>query len=58
MLTVQHTTTYRYRQPVSFGPHRLMLRPRDGHDLRVLATELEISPAANPGGSTMCWAIR
>ena len=45
MLTVQHTTTYRYRQPVSFGPHRLMLRPRDGHDLRVLATELEISPA-------------
>ena len=44
MLTVQHTTVYRYRQPVTFGPHRLMLRPRDGHDLRLLATELEISP--------------
>ena len=45
VLTVQHTTVYRYRRPVAFGPHRLMLRPRDGHDLRLLATELEISPA-------------
>ena len=45
VLTVQHTTVYRYRRPVTFGPHRLMLRPRDGHDLRLLATELEISPA-------------
>lgn len=46
VLTVQHTTVYRYRRPVTFGPHRLMLRPRDGHDLRLLATELEISPAS------------
>jgi transglutaminase-like putative cysteine protease len=46
LLAVQHTTTYRYRRPVTFGPHRLMLRPRDGHDLRVLATELDISPAS------------
>jgi transglutaminase-like putative cysteine protease len=45
VLTVQHTTVYRYRRPVTFGPHRLMLRPRDGHDLRLLTTELEISPA-------------
>ncbi len=44
LTTVQHTTVYRYRQPVTFGPHRLMLRPRDGHDLRLLATELEIAP--------------
>lgn len=44
LLTVYHATTYRYRRPVSFGPHRLMLRPRDGHDLRLLATELQISP--------------
>ena len=46
VLTVQHTTVYRYGRPVTFGPHRLMLRPRDGHDLRVLATELDISPAS------------
>jgi transglutaminase-like putative cysteine protease len=45
LLTVQHTTIYRYRRPVTFGPHRLMLRPRDGHDLRLVATKLDISPA-------------
>ena len=46
ILTVEHTTIYRYRRPVALGPHRLMLRPRDGHDLRLLATELEITPPA------------
>lgn len=45
-LTVRHTTIYRYARPVSFGPHRLMLRPRDSHDLRLVATELLLSPAA------------
>ena len=33
---IKHTTTYRYRQPVRFGEHRVMFRPRDSHDLRVL----------------------
>ncbi len=46
LLEVQHTTVYRYLRPVEFGPHRLMLRPRDGHDLRLVTTELEISPAS------------
>lgn len=46
VLTVEHTTTYRYRRPVAFGPHRLMLRPRDGHDLRLLASRLDVSPPA------------
>ena len=41
---IQHTTIYRYRQPVRFGEHRVMFRPRDSHDLRVLATDLDISP--------------
>jgi hypothetical protein len=31
-LTIKHITTYRYKQPVRFGEHRMMLRPRDGHD--------------------------
>jgi Bacterial transglutaminase-like N-terminal region len=31
-LTIKHITTYRYKQPVGFGEHRMMLRPRDGHD--------------------------
>lgn len=43
-LTIRHVTTYRYRRPVAFGEHRMMLRPRDAHDQRVLEASLEISP--------------
>jgi transglutaminase-like putative cysteine protease len=43
-LTIRHVTTYRYRQPVAFGEHRMMLRPRDSHDQRVIEAGLEISP--------------
>ena len=43
-LTIRHVTTYRYRQPVAFGEHRMMLRPRDSHDQRVIEARLEISP--------------
>ena len=45
-LTIHHLTTYRYRNPVRFGEHRLMFRPRDSHDLRLIHTELTISPPA------------
>jgi transglutaminase-like putative cysteine protease len=44
ILTVHHATTYRYREPVTFGEHRLLIRPRDSHDLRLLRSELIISP--------------
>src|SRR5512147_2005743 len=44
---IVHTTVYRYSEPVSFGEHRVMFRPRDSHDLRVLATDLQVSPAAS-----------
>jgi transglutaminase-like putative cysteine protease len=47
VLTVRHKTTYRYREPVQLGPHRLMLRPREGHDLRLLSDKLYIAPAAS-----------
>jgi transglutaminase-like putative cysteine protease len=43
-LTVRHATTYRYARPVTFGPHRLMLRPRDSHDLRLVGADLNLSP--------------
>jgi transglutaminase-like putative cysteine protease len=43
---IVHTTTYRYKQPVTFGEHRVIFRPRDSHDLRVLATDLQVSPEA------------
>lgn len=44
---IVHTTTYRYRTAVRFGEHRVMFRPRDSHDLRVLATDLQVSPMAH-----------
>jgi transglutaminase-like putative cysteine protease len=47
VLNVRHTTTYRYRRPVRLGDHRLMLRPRDSHDLRLIQTNLNFSPPAS-----------
>jgi transglutaminase-like putative cysteine protease len=46
ILKVVHRTRYRYANPVSFGDHRMMMRPRDSHDLRLIDTGLTISPAA------------
>jgi transglutaminase-like putative cysteine protease len=47
ILHVRHRTTYTYREPVTFGEHRLMSRPRDSHDLRLLDTTLVIKPPAS-----------
>ena len=44
VLNVRHVTTYRYKQPVMFGEHRMMLRPRDSHDQRLLEARLTITP--------------
>ena len=44
ILAVRHITTYQYKQPVAFGEHRMMLRPRECHDQRVLESKLEITP--------------
>jgi hypothetical protein len=43
---ISHTTAYRYSEPVSFGIHRLVIRPREGHDLQVESLSLKVSPAA------------
>jgi transglutaminase-like putative cysteine protease len=43
-LNVRHVTRYSYANPVTFQPHRLMLRPRDSHDLRLVKAELVLSP--------------
>jgi transglutaminase-like putative cysteine protease len=45
-LKIHHRTTYRYRQPVSLGPHRLMLRPRESRDLRLISSDVAVTPAA------------
>lgn len=44
---VRHLTTYSYDRPVEFGLHRLLVRPRDGHDMRLLDTHLAMSPEAD-----------
>jgi transglutaminase-like putative cysteine protease len=43
-LTVHHATVYRYREPVQLGEHRMMFRPRESHDLRLIRTSLTITP--------------
>jgi transglutaminase-like putative cysteine protease len=44
VLTVEHVTTYQYRRVVGFGEHRMMFRPRDSVDQRVLDWQLVIVP--------------
>jgi transglutaminase-like putative cysteine protease len=45
-LRIRHETRYTYGRRVRFGPHRLVLRPREGHDLRVESMEVDVSPPA------------
>jgi len=50
-LRIHHRTTYRYRSPVGFGQHRLMLRPRESRELRLTGFELTVMLQA-----TVTWA--
>ncbi len=45
ILTVQHSTVYRYKEPVGIGEHRMMFRPRESYDLRLIHTDLQITPS-------------
>ena len=51
IFTVKHSTVYRYQQPVKFGEHRLMFRPRDSFDQRLLDHALFVDP--EPKASSM-----
>lgn len=44
MLKVRHVTRYRYARPVGFGEHRMMLRPRQDPDQRLVFERLKITP--------------
>jgi transglutaminase-like putative cysteine protease len=50
-LKIHHKTTYRFRHPVSLLPHRLMLRPRESRDVRLISSALALTPTA-----TVIWA--
>jgi transglutaminase-like putative cysteine protease len=60
-LTIRHETRYSYQRPVRFGLHRLLIRPRDGHALRIVDASLAFSPfgqtrwAYDPLGNSVCW---
>jgi transglutaminase-like putative cysteine protease len=62
-LNVRHITHYRYSGLVSLGRHRLMLRPRDSFDLRILRTGLTLTPEAELSwthdvyGNSITWAV-
>ena len=43
-IRIHHLTRYQYAETVTLLPHTLHLRPRDGHDIRVQSSKLEISP--------------
>ena len=44
-LRIKHLTTYEYSNVVEFLPHKLLLRPREGHDIRIESSRLEITPS-------------
>jgi transglutaminase-like putative cysteine protease len=45
-IRITHSTEYFYKTPVEFGTHRAMLRPREGHDIHIVSSRLEVEPAA------------
>lgn len=44
ILIIRHKTLYRYRLPVRLGPHRLMLRPRESREVRLLSSSIDVTP--------------
>jgi Bacterial transglutaminase-like N-terminal region len=45
-IRIIHTTEYFYNQPVTFGPHRAMMRPREGHDAHIASARANVEPKA------------
>jgi len=43
-IRIQHSTAYQYSEPVTLLPHKLMIRPRVGHDIQLVSSSLVISP--------------
>ncbi len=44
-LDISHVTEYAFSCPVTLLPHRLLLRPRENHNVRIESSLLEIFPA-------------
>jgi len=59
---IRHLTEYTYHRPVRPTTHRLMLRPRDSHDLRLRDATLSVTPppartrwAHDVSGNSVCY---
>lgn len=44
-LQIDHLTEYQFNASVTLLPHRLFLRPRESHNVRIAASRIAISPA-------------
>jgi len=60
-LGILHETRYSYAQPVGFGAHRLLIRPRDSHAIRIVEASLQTSLPGQTRwtydavGNCVCW---
>jgi transglutaminase-like putative cysteine protease len=43
-IQIRHSTVYQFPRPVELAPHKLMIRPRSGYDIRIESAQLIISP--------------
>lgn len=43
-LSIRHETRYSYERAVRFAPHRLLVRPRDSHAIRIVRAAMTLSP--------------
>jgi len=43
---ILHRTYYNFAAPVRLEPHTLRLRPREGHELHIESSTLQITPPA------------
>ena len=44
-LRIEHLTEYRFSVPITLEAHRMLLRPRAGHDVHIVSSQLDIHPA-------------
>lgn len=44
-IEIEHITKYVYPESVQFLPHKVYVRPREGHDIRIESSSLQITPA-------------
>lgn len=45
-IRIHHLTEYQFSQAVELTEHRLLLRPREGHDIRIHSSRLDVNPGA------------